>query len=722
MEDKPDHGTHVAGIASACTNNGIGIAGIGYQCKIMPVKASQDNFRGDNGAPYIVYGYDGILYAAKNGCKVINCSWGGYGYSSFGEEVVNRATVLGALVVAAAGNDNTQDAHYPSSFHKALSVASTSSGDMKSAFSNYGTGVDVCSPGEAILSTWMNDTYYYNNGTSMASPLAAGLAGLVAARFPSFTAEQIREQIRVTCDNIAPMNPGLRGQIGSGRINARNAVSNTAAVSVRTNDIIADDSAGDNDGVIEPGETIKLKITFTNYLRPISAMNIGLESTSPYAEVIVSNYFPGSIGEYVSFTNTDHPYTVKIAPNTPYNTRLTFVLNYINGGTIAEEAFSLLANPSYATQKGNDISLTITSKGNFGFADYPDNLQGDGFRYKNSGNLLFEGAIIMGTSASKLSNSARNANQGKAQDADFTTLLPFTIIQPGNAADVEGSTVMNDNGNPSGGMGLELHTNTYTYTTAGNENYIILRNRIRNTTTGSISNFYFGLYTDWDMTSSGGDDYTQFDALGKLGYCYHTVGTGNIYTATALLTNSSPLYWGILNDGGDGGFSIYDGFSDQEKWTALGGGKDRAGAGDVSFVLGTGPFSIAAGKTIDIAFALCAGNTIQELRDAAAKAAVKYQAMNPGIPPASYAFALSQNYPNPFNSGTKIDFQLEAQGWTEIKLYDFLGRFISTVFSGELDAGTYSVPFAAGTLSSGIYFYELVSSGNSATRKMIVLR
>jgi len=106
-EDRADHGTHVAGIACAATNNSIGIASIGYNCKLMAVKTSRDNYRNIYGLPYIIYGYSGIVYAVDNGAKVINCSWGGSGYSLAAQEVVNYAVSKGALIVAAAGNEST---------------------------------------------------------------------------------------------------------------------------------------------------------------------------------------------------------------------------------------------------------------------------------------------------------------------------------------------------------------------------------------------------------------------------------------------------------------------------------------------------------------------------------------------------------------------------------------------------------------------------------------
>ena len=126
-----------------------------------------------------------------------------------GQEVINYATSLGALVVAAAGNDNSSSPFYPASYNNVLSVAATDESDFKTSFSNYGSGVDVSAPGINIYSTWQNDTYRFGVGTSFSSPIAAGLAALVAPRFPNYTPSQIAEQIRINCDDINSINPGF---------------------------------------------------------------------------------------------------------------------------------------------------------------------------------------------------------------------------------------------------------------------------------------------------------------------------------------------------------------------------------------------------------------------------------------------------------------------------------------------------------------------------------
>ncbi len=175
------HGTHVAGIASASTDNAVGVAGTGFKCRLLPVKTAADNdTRGSGGTGYILTGYEGIAYAAFMGADVMNCSWGGTGGSQTEQEVINYATQLGTLVVCAAGNSGTNALHYPSAYDKVISVAATNNSDVKASFSNYGTTIDVCAPGVSILSTiWPSSYTSGYSGTSMSSPYVAGTAALV---------------------------------------------------------------------------------------------------------------------------------------------------------------------------------------------------------------------------------------------------------------------------------------------------------------------------------------------------------------------------------------------------------------------------------------------------------------------------------------------------------------------------------------------------------------
>lgn len=172
-QDDNGHGTHVAGIAAAVTNNSRGIAGMCPNCSILPVKVLSSSGSGTYAAIA-----SGIRWAADR-AQVINLSLGGTSGSTALSDAVNYANSKGRTLACAAGNSNTSAASYPAYYAPCIAVASTDSGDYKSSFSNYGSWVDTSAPGSNIYATYWNDTYKSLNGTSMAAPHVAGLAGLL---------------------------------------------------------------------------------------------------------------------------------------------------------------------------------------------------------------------------------------------------------------------------------------------------------------------------------------------------------------------------------------------------------------------------------------------------------------------------------------------------------------------------------------------------------------
>ena len=178
-----DHGTHVAGCASAVTNNGMGVAAPGWKCKILPLKFSNDSngsLSGDNAAA--------IIYAADMGADLTNNSYGGGGYSNYFRDAFSYAYELGTLSLTSAGNSNEDEANYPAAYPTVLSVASTTTGDYKSSFSTYHLSVDISSPGSGIRSSVPDNQYASFSGTSMASPVIAGMAALIRAQNESINA------------------------------------------------------------------------------------------------------------------------------------------------------------------------------------------------------------------------------------------------------------------------------------------------------------------------------------------------------------------------------------------------------------------------------------------------------------------------------------------------------------------------------------------------------
>jgi cell wall-associated protease len=214
--DDVGHGTHVAGIVGAQTNNKIGIASLSKGVSIMPVKVGDANqlWASDIGK--------GIKYAVDNGADIINLSLGGM-YNEYVEEMIQYAFDHDVLVVAAAGNDGTTDYTYPAAYPTVLSVGAVDWTDNSADFSNYGSWVSVTAPGVEILSTYGENGYDYLSGTSMASPMVASMAGLLKNHGPELNGLQLRYLTEVSTDpnqNDYGWEPISR----NGRINAGNAL------------------------------------------------------------------------------------------------------------------------------------------------------------------------------------------------------------------------------------------------------------------------------------------------------------------------------------------------------------------------------------------------------------------------------------------------------------------------------------------------------------------
>jgi hypothetical protein len=229
-QDDYGHGSHVAGIAAAATDNGAGIAGVAFNSSIMAVKVGYtDPESGEHLARYTDIAY-GIMYAADNGAEVINLSLGGYGYSLGLKGAVNYAWDAGCVLVGAVGNDNKSDPFYPAAYDNVIGVSATDQNDAKAPWSNYGSHVAVAAPGSSIYSTYWNDgsTYAHMSGTSMSAPHVAGLAALLFSQDGGRSNAEARSIIEGSADDLG--DAGWDQYYGYGRINAYKALGTRSAV------------------------------------------------------------------------------------------------------------------------------------------------------------------------------------------------------------------------------------------------------------------------------------------------------------------------------------------------------------------------------------------------------------------------------------------------------------------------------------------------------------
>jgi len=221
-DDDYSHGTHVAGIAAAMTDNNLGVAGVSWGARIMPLKVLNS---GGSGSMADVI--DGMRYAADHGAQILNLSLGGPDGSQALQDAVDYARNKGAVVIAAAGNCGSgctingqyyyNPDMYPASCQNVVGVGATTSTDDWASFSEHNTSVDVSAPGTSIYSTIPNG-YGYKDGTSMATPFVSGLAALILSKWPDYTPLQVETALFNNADDLG--DAGWDEYFGHGRINA----------------------------------------------------------------------------------------------------------------------------------------------------------------------------------------------------------------------------------------------------------------------------------------------------------------------------------------------------------------------------------------------------------------------------------------------------------------------------------------------------------------------
>lgn len=224
------HGTHCAGVAAASTDNGVGIASLGYAAKIMSVKATPNSTSGN----VLTSSYEAVDYALKNGADIISMSFGSKTQQLTWNVLLAQAELQGTLLIAAAGNDNSEDIYYPAGYDQVLSVAAVDGNDQKASFSNYGETIDVAAPGVVVRSTFFpgNSTYGNLSGTSMACPMVAGLAAMLKSYNEELSPQELITLIKSGCDDISSSNSAYTNKLGAGRINALNSIQLVSGVNL----------------------------------------------------------------------------------------------------------------------------------------------------------------------------------------------------------------------------------------------------------------------------------------------------------------------------------------------------------------------------------------------------------------------------------------------------------------------------------------------------------
>ncbi|MCJ8166590.1 S8 family serine peptidase [Pontibacter sp. E15-1] len=633
------HGTAVAGVAAGATNNGKGIASLGYNAFFMPLKVFSAVENGHFG------GYEAIVYAADKGCKVINISWGGTGKSEYEQDIINYAVLdKDVLIVAAGGNTNKLLDVYPASYENVLSVGGTTDKDVKYRDFTYSYRIDMVAPGTNILTSTISSDNAYGGvyGTSFSSPIVAGSAALVRSKYPQLSALQAAERLRVTTDNIynLPGNAQYTELLGSGRLNLKRALKATNLKSVRCT------AHGLAQRTQTPfaGSKVSFETSYRNHLSPTSALEVTLTCSSPFVTVERGTLDLGSLATNATASSGSRPFILNIAEDAPMNELVYLRLGYQDGSYTDFEYVSLVINPSYVTLTANSLHVTLNNVGNLGYNGL-NFTQGVGVKYKGSPSLLFEGGLMVATDAGMVSENLHNEQW--QNNAGFQSASSLRLRHDTPLATQEARTLMAATG-PSQ-AGVQVKQVSSAWMDAPNQDYVILEYQVTNVTEETIGQVHVGVFADWDIGNYLQNAASWDNAL-KLGYVYNTQ-VPMPYAGLKLLTNGAPIHHAIDNIGGnDSTVTVDDGFSTAEKFKVISRGMSRKSAGgkqgnSVSHVVGATLNGLVPGETRTVALALLAADNLSQLKTHAAAAQAKYITIKSGPKPSGTRLALCAGSP-----------------------------------------------------------------------------
>lgn len=693
-----NHGVYVSGFAACKTDNGIGTASPGFLTTFLPVKISDAN-------GMLVASYEGIVYAADHGCRIINCSWGGITPHPFGQDIINYATFnRNSLVIAAAGNNGQpqapNDVYFPCAYDNVICVAASNSADVKWYKSCYGYQVDVTAPGESVYGTGPDNSYQSCWGTSFASPIAASVAALILAYHnDTLSALQIGQILRLSCDNIDTISDNVQytGKLGKGRINAYNALALPPTPALQFENITFTESTTSDSAYIN-GE-------LWNYLYPAGNINITLSCTNIFIEIVQNSILVDTIGynTYVSFTSP--PFSIRVLPGIPYDETVEFKIQIVTGTYIEDKYFNVTLNSSYYDFNSNDLKLTICSNGRYGHNRFSP-LQGSGVRYKDSRNVLSDGGLMVAYSPTKSISSV-------FYRFDFAVMDPVHQVTS-TVADFEFVSGYDDSSAPAGLQNLlQVNQKVYAWDNPASRNFVIVNYTLYNNNTLPVNNAYMGLFSDWDIVNPA-MNLAYYESNRKLTIVKYQ-GITTLFAGILPLSDmQSNLYAIDTSDGID----ITDYFSPEEIYQSF--TEERLSAGfpnglDVSTVNGYGPFNILPSDSASFAYAIIAAESEYLLYEAADTALSYYLQFLNNINTVSADESKISISPNPASDKILINISGKLSENFQINICDIRGVPVFSALASEK-----SSVIDINRLKPGVYIVS-VTNANSRLHSRVCI-
>lgn len=703
------HGTHVGGTAGAVLDNGIGIVGVGAGCRLMDVRIGDDHG--------VTNGFEGLIYAAAMGADVINLSWGGESPSQAERIAVDWAVAQGSLVIAAAGNVEPGQFydHYPAAYSGSVAVTSVNDRDVKSSFGNCGAWVDISAPGEQIYSTFPSGGYGYKMGTSMASPMVAGAAGLLKSLHPEFTPDRLRAQLLASVDPIDDVNPQYAGLVGKGRLNVYRLLTDRKSQYCISHIALDDSAEGNGDGVVNSGETLLLSLTITNLLLQPQDVSLFVRPVGPYSFADSQMVELGRLAPGESATNTT-PFRVRTSGRTPAGFAVKFLADIFTGARRLETLpFEIEVNPHHYDLISPQVQVTVSDFGAIGYLDYLFSREvGVGFRAPGDGiSGLFHGSLMLGAEGVGVSDCAYGDSLRRRYD-----FLPeedgFRVTRSG--AELTAEARFTDAG-AEHPLGLIIHQTLHQFST-DSHSFVVLDYLLNRSDFGaSYDSISVGLLLDWDIVQAD-ENRAYWDLSTNAGWMEYSK-SGKSFGAA--LIGQPAGFQCILNS-----WEI-DYWGDAKKLNVMGRGfaeSQRTSKGDFAQVIGSAPLALEVGDSVEVIFILAGGESSAEYLASIETGRSLWQGrtFRSATPTLPRVLAIASVYPQPFNAETMVESVIPNAGGGALMLFDPLGR---EVFRKEFwfpSAGMHKFRLSAANLAAGSYLLNLQQGGETACRQVIILK
>ncbi|WMN06862.1 S8 family serine peptidase [Marivirga arenosa] len=537
--DGSTHGTGVTGIAAAATDNNTGIAGVGFKTKFMPIKIfqTQNNFSRNS--------FEAIIYAADQGCDVINLSWGSSGrYSQFAQDIINYAVLeKDVVVVAAAGNTNAELDFFPASYDNVLSVGYVNSDDSRNANATFSDFIDIVAPGVGIYTTENGDTYGTDSGSSYAAPMVAGAAALLRSVFPEWNALQVMEQLRVTSDDIYDVasNRDYLYQFGKGRLNVFKALADFSSPSIRISDVSY------TNGLEEAayfGDTLSIQVEFTNYLESTENINVSLTTSSPYVEILQGEYRIDSLGNNQSVINTNQPFKVILSEDLPEDEALNFRILFEGEFYNDYQSFQIQSSPKIQLFTFNNWKFGLNATGNFGRSQ--ENPFNEFAVYYNNKRVIDNAGVILYAGLDSLRRNSVISPTNFIYAEDFESFQSLKRYND-QTADLDVRSVFNERDDVSNPLGIYIRQRFLAWNDA--PDILINQFKIENRSVNIYDSLYFTLFTDYAIDEKTNNS-VAYDSDLQLSYAYDEAQSE--YVGLTMLSKYDSVFYAFDMDNFNG--------------------------------------------------------------------------------------------------------------------------------------------------------------------------